>query len=134
MRNLADLCDEVRTGSTIDDVIEAIIYKSGQTRIPKSQAYLQLAFFLMQREEPELLSDFIFNESGITPFSDELDSILFRLEASSVLHTLNPGYESYVIDDSIELLKESYDKLSSRVQEIDRCASLFSNMIKQQAG
>lgn len=132
MKSIAELCIEVQNEVTRDDVVEAIIYKSEQTKIPKSQAFLQQAFYRLKQEVPELFVDFIFDESGITPFSDELDSILFRLEASTVLSTLNPAYKNYTIANSPELLQESYNKLQSRISEIDRCASLFSYLVKQQ--
>jgi len=132
MKSLSDLCLEVQSNATIDDVVEAIIFKAEQAKIPKSQAFFQRAFYQLQKEEPDLFNEFVFDESGLTPFSDELDSVLFRLEASNVLHTLNPAYRNYQIDDSMELLEESYKKLHERVAEIDRCALMFSDLIKQQ--
>ena len=132
MRSLDDLCMEVQNETTMDDIVEAIIYKSKQTRIPKSHAFLQRAFYRLKKETPELLSDFIFDESGVTPFSDELDSVLFRLEASTVLSTLNPSYKNYTITNYPELLEESYNKLHSQALEIDRCALLFSKLVERQ--
>ena len=132
MKSLIDLCLEIEPESTIDDLVEAIIFKSGQRKLPKSQAFLQQVFYSLQKDNPTLFADFIFDESGITPFSDELDSVLFRLEASNVLHTLNPGYRSYIIEDSLKQLHESYNKFHSNTSEIDKCALLFSDLIKQQ--
>ena len=134
MKSIAELRSEIQSDITKDDLVEAIIFKSGQTRLPKSQAFLQLIFHQLQKDDPVLFSDFIFDESGITPFSDELDSVLFRLEASNVLHTLNPGYKSYIIEDSICHLEESYNKFLSNTASIDRSAFLFSEMIRQEAG
>ena len=131
MKSLADLSAEIQSEITKDDLVEAIIYKSEQTKLPKSQAFLQQIFHRLQKEDPVLYSDFIFDESGITPFSDELDSVLFRLEASNVLHTLNPGYKNYIIEDSIEHLKKSYDKFRPNTENIDRSASLFSDLVGQ---
>ena len=133
MKSLAELNAEVQTEQTLDGLVEAIIFKSGQNRLTKSQARLQQVFYMLQKEFPILFSDLIFDESGISPFSDELDAVLFRLEASNVLHTLNPGYRSYLIEDSIKHLQESYDKFLSIAPEIDRCALLFSELIMQQA-
>jgi len=132
MKSLSELCLEVQSSITIDDVVEAIIYKSAQLKIPKSQAFFQRAFYQLQQEAPDLFDDFIFDESGSTPFSNELDSVLFRLETSNVLHTLNPAYRNYHIEDSIDLLEKSYKKLQKKITEIDKCASIFSGLIKQQ--
>ena len=132
MKSLSELRLKVQSDITIDDVVEAIIYKSEQKKIPKSQAFFQRAFHQLQQKVPGLFGDLIFDESGLIPYSDELDSVLFRLEASNVLHTLNPAYRNYQIEDSIGLLEESYNKLHERIMEIDKCASIFSDLIKQQ--
>jgi len=136
VKSLEDLSREVQYDSTLDDIVEAIIFKSNQTKIPKAKAFFQQTFYRLQQESPDFLGDFIFDESGLTPFSDELDSILFRLEASGVLHTLNPAYKDCLIVDSRELLQASYNKfgeLTAEITEIDKCASLFSAMVKHQA-
>ena len=134
MKSIKELSMEVQNEITMDDVVEAIIYKSKQKKIPKSQAFLQQAFYRLQKVEPELFSDFIFDESGINPFSDELDSILFRLEASTILSTLNPSYRNYTIANFPELLRESYNKFKRDRQtaQIDRCASIFSDLVQSQ--
>jgi len=132
MKTLSELRDEVNLNTTLDDKVEAIIYKSGQMKVPKSQAFIQQTFYALHKECPELLDGFIFDESGITPFSDELDSALFRLEASNVLHTLNPAYKDYHIEDSVDVLKKSYDKFQKMSSEIDRCAKMFSELVESQ--
>lgn len=132
MKNIAELRMEVQNSVTSDNVVEAIIYKSNQNMIPKSQAFLQQAFCFLKKASPELFSSFIFDESGITPFSDELDSVLFRLEASAILSTLNPTYKNYTITNYPELLQLSYEKLKPLKADIDKCASLFSDLIHEQ--
>lgn len=131
MKSLPTLRMEVESNATLSDIVEAIIYKSKQKTFPKSQSFLQQAFFRLQQEQPKLLGDFVFDESGLTPFSDELDSVLFRLEASNVLHTLNPAYESYQIDNLTEL-ESSYRKVQKMTDAIDNCAQLFSKLIMEQ--
>ena len=107
--------------------MEAIFYKQGRLEIPKSHAFLQTAFHRLQQDFPRMFDAFIFDESGPIPFSDELDSVLFRLEASSVLHLINPSHTSYFIDDSIDVLKNSYEKFDD--PDIDKCATEFSHLI-----
>ena len=136
MKTIAELREEVQNRRTMDNTVEAIIYKVCNTIdkiIPKSQAFLQKTFFRLKKESPKLFSGFIFDESGITPFSDELDSVLFRLEASTVFATLNPTYRNYnITEDAIDLLKVSYEKLKTERKEIDRCAEIFCKLIEQQ--
>ena len=136
MSSIEQLREEIRNTKTIDDIIEAIFYKVRVTIndfIPKSQVFLQRTFFQLKKESPQLFKGFIFDESGVTPFSDELDSVLFRLEASTIFATLNPTYKNYnITDDALELLKTSYEKLESERVEIDKCATIFCKLVEDQ--
>jgi len=138
MRNIADLKKELQEKITPDNIVEAIIFKANETlketkynTIPKHGAFLQTVFHNMKNEVPDLFSDFIFDESGINPFSNELDSILFRLEASTILPTLNPSYKNYSIINS-KILEASYKKLEEKKEKIDKCAEILSEMVKKQ--
>ena len=144
MRSLADLRDEVRNNITNNNRVEAIVYKvckklqgTGNTimsyTIPKSQAFFQNVFFQMKKKHPRFLADFIFDESGVTPFSDELDSVLFRLETSTILPALNPAYKTYDITSSLKVLEASYEKLKDQKDIIDNCAEIFSDWLKHEA-
>jgi len=132
MRSLTDLAKEVRETPTTDDIVKAIIYKADEKTIPKSHAFLQQTFYQLKRLEPDLLSEFIFDESGVTPFSDELDSILFRLEASTILSTPNPTFRKYTTGNGTDRLEAAYRKFATMNEEIDHCASVFSEIIKDQ--
>jgi hypothetical protein len=135
VRSIAELRDEIRRKITTDNIVEAIIFKVYKTLediIPKSQAFLQTVFCKLKKKCPDLFHNFIFDESGISPFSDELDSVLFRLETSAILHTLNPSYKNYTITNSLKLLEDSYKKLESRKEEIDKCAKIFCDLIKKE--
>ena len=140
MKSIVELREELQKKSTLDNIIEAVIFKANQTLqetdykiIPKHGAFLQKVFFNLKKESPELFSDFIFDESGIIPYSDELDSILYRLEASTLLPTLNPTFKNYSIINSHDFLEISYKKLESKKKDIDKCAEYFSEMVKKQA-
>lgn len=125
---------------TTEHIVEAVIFKIYEMlqqtetykKLPKSQAFLQEAFFKMKKKSPGLFSDFIFDESGFTPFCNELDSVLFRLEASAMLPTLHPIYRNYTMTNYRRLLEPSYKKLKSQKKEIDKCVEVFSDMVKTQ--
>ncbi len=131
MRSIQELRLEIKNMITLNDKVEAVIYKSGKTDIPKVQSFLQQAFFTLKASAPGLFSELIFDESGVTPFSDELDAALFWLEASAILPTPNPTYTNYSITKS-EHLKNAYDKFSEDSTLIDSCALLFSQLVEQQ--
>lgn len=133
MMSIEELKEQIKKQPTCDDLVSAVIFKAKEDRIPKSQAFLQQAFYHIKNEFPDDFSDFIFDESGLTPFSDKLDSILFRLEASAILSTLNPTYENYTITNSPDQLELSYKKFKSPFTEkIDQMAIFFSKMVKEQ--
>ena len=129
VKSLADLKLEIENSKSIDDLVMAIFFKSSQEKIPKSHAFLQRAFFSLKQEFPGLFTEFIFDESGVTPFSEELDSVLFRLEASAILSTLNPTFKNYIMTNFPEQFEKSYQKISSDFSEIDQCALLFSSLV-----
>jgi len=132
MMSISDLKERIKNRPTSDDLVSAVIFKAEKDRIPKSQAFLQQAFYNLKIAFPDHFSDFVFDESGLTPFSDKLDSILFRLEASAILSTLNPTYENYTITNSPDQLEISYKKYNGpMVEQIDQMATVFSQLVTQ---
>ena len=142
VRSLVELKDAVQKEITNNNRVEAIIcqtYKTLQDKsqntytIPKSQDVFQQLFFQMKNKYSDFFADFIFDESGVTPFSDELDSVLFRLETSTILPALNPSYKDYNITSSLKVLEASYEKLKDQRDIIDSCAKIFSDWIINKA-
>ena len=132
MTGLSAVRTRISAKVTLDDIVEAIIFKANLPVFPKSCAFFQQAFFRIQQAQPRLLDDFVFDESGLTPYSDELDAILFRLEASEVLHTLNPSYEDYHVHD-LDALACAYDRLAEERAAIDAGAELFVTLANADA-
>lgn len=95
--------------------------------IPKSNAFMHNAIFNIQSECPDLFEDIIFDESGITPYSDELESILISLESGEVLSTPNPEYRKYEIKDENYLKKNS---LSCKV-DFSKAIDIFKRLIEE---
>lgn len=94
-----------------DDLIMEVLIKMDGGKIPRNRAVFHKAVYSLKKEPEysDLLGRFEFDEFSLTPFSDELDSVLFRLEASHILGTLNPSYETY----DLSQLKDP--KLEARV-------------------
>jgi hypothetical protein len=136
--DVAQLKMQLRSKITIDDLLlailhEAIPHESGSTAVvPKSNAYLQKAFFAMREQHHGLLDRILFDRSSFMPYSEDLDEALFRLEASMLLSTLNPSYQFYSISPKAqELLSKSYRKFSeSDQEEIKRLGSTLKAMIE----
>jgi len=129
VETIEELKAYVNRSDRLDDIISAIIYKSGNTKIiPKAHSFIQQAFYSLKQEKPELFRSLIFDVSGISPFSDELDEMLFRLEASTIFSTLNPSYKNYTIA-SDEPLKLAYEKITDK-ESINSLAKSFSRLVE----
>jgi len=118
MIDIAELKKKISGRTTIDDLVMAIIYIANPSPIvPKSNARFQKAFFTLQEQFHGLLDSISFDPSSFTPYSEELDEALFRLETSTILSTLNPRYQNYSIEGKTDIFKEAFAKFSLYEQE-----------------
>lgn len=69
----------------------------------------------MKESYPDFFSDFVFSRGDIYPYSKELERILFRLQQSNILGTINPSFENYILKKESKkvVLKHLTEKLSS---------------------
>jgi hypothetical protein len=95
----------------------AVLSKLKTSSIPKDPAIIHKGFYHLKLNEnyKELTKDFFFNMSGLTPFSELLDEILFKLETASVLSTTNPSYEKYELNKLY--LDDAFNRFDSKKQE-----------------
>lgn len=118
-----------------DDVIMAILSKLRAISIPKDPAIIHDAIFRLRQKDEfyELLSEFQFDNSGLVPFSEMLDRVLFRLETSSILGTLNPKYEFYDLPETRKavLLDQAYYKFPIENQPIISMRNLKAWFIRE---
>ncbi len=104
---------DMQKHKTVDDVIKSIFYYSKKDEMDKDSSVIHKKFFRLKNNHnyTKLLEDLSFDQSGITPFSDKLDQILFRLELSGKLGSINPAYDKYTIRK--EQLAKSVEKFSA---------------------
>ncbi|MHA1483601.1 MAG: hypothetical protein ACTSQA_09260, partial [Candidatus Heimdallarchaeaceae archaeon] len=75
-------------------------------------------------------SEFVFSRGDLYPYSKELERILFRLQQSKILGTINPSYENYILtNESKEVVVEH---LTNKFSECDR--ELLLEMSKKLEG
>lgn len=116
---------------TSSDVIRAIFAELSDitSKITRDIIDIQEAFYALSKEHGDLLGDFRFNVSGIHPRSEELERVIYRLECSHALGTLNPSYSYYQIDKN--KLNRSLNKFSAGQQdEIKEISKKLSERIK----
>jgi hypothetical protein len=105
---------------TADDLIKALLCEVGAETISKDPERIHEAFYMLRQDYPKLLSDFHFDTSGLSAFSDLLDRVLFRLETSSVLGTVNPRFSVYELRASMkdELKRTVLPKFSPDTRKV----------------
>jgi hypothetical protein len=93
-----------------DDIIKAILANVSVPSIPKDPAAFHKTIYKLKQcaSFGPLLKEFSFYESGLVPYSDLLERVLFRLETAELLSTPNPGYDRYDLKKS--QLALSYEK------------------------
>ncbi len=109
MSRYEQLVQELRQTITPDDVVGAMLSQVTLPELPTDSLKIHGAIQRLRNEFPDLLSDFVFFQGNLYPFSDLLERVLFRLESSSILGTVNPAYEIY------NLTKETKEELARRV-------------------
>lgn len=120
MNSIQELKERYLSYISSDTVIAAILFKLNNTKLPKDPGVIHEVIYKlkMNKKYKDLLEDFYFDDSGLTPFSKELDEILFRMELSGILKTLNPHYECYNISGNKDLLESHFKKFGQREQDI----------------
>lgn len=117
MSKLEELKNLVQTTVTPDDVVKAILSQVKIERITKDPERIHGAIYALKQKYNEVFKDFDFDKSGLSPFSDLLDRILFRLETTRVLGTLNPAYLQYELPEERSFLKSSLNKFPQPEKE-----------------
>jgi len=101
-----------------EDIIMALFSQMKSDIIRKDHGAIQEAMFKL-RETPgykSFLEDFIFDTSGITPYSKLLEKVINRLETFSVFGTLNPSYDMYKLDK--DYLLNAYEKFDTNKKDL----------------
>lgn len=108
-----------------DDVIEGLLSQLSGQRIPRDPAKIHGAVYRLTQHNAfrELLKDFRFDTSGLSPFSHLLDRVLTRLEMSGILCAITP--KSYALSKSSKSeLLNTYWEFSAHEQELIRKMSM----------
>jgi len=89
----------INTTRKPDDVIKVILGNTSNNKIVKDPVKIHRAIYSLTKQDQwkPYLKDFYFNLSSISPFSDQLDQVISRLETSYLLSTPNPRYDSYTL-------------------------------------
>lgn len=115
---------------TNDDIVNSVLYRMKSCNIPDGSAVFHEIFYKLKKDKQfeELLKDFYFDENGLSPYSKELEQVLFRLMVSQILWRLN--LTTYVKSKTF-IFKESYNKFVPELQQIiDKMAKIADKMVE----
>ncbi len=84
--NLKELKNIIKSNITLDDEIVYILKQLNEKQITTDRRVIHSAFYEIGSKVKKLkISELIFDESPIFPYSEELENALFRLEMSGIL-------------------------------------------------
>lgn len=88
---------EIREYRTADDVIAGMFSFLRTERIPLDVKRIHSAMYRISKEFPGMLEEFIFSRNDVYPFSRLLETVLFRLQNSSLISTINPDFKVCIV-------------------------------------
>ncbi len=110
MSKIAEIKERYKTTRTPLDTLKAIFKFLGIPTLQKNPIDFHRTIRNLKQQSKfcGVLKDFDFDDSGINPYSDLLDSLMYRLEISGVLGPVNPHNAEYAI--RVEYLQGVEDK------------------------
>lgn len=130
MSKLAEFKEMFQSAMTPDEIIMAIFSKLESRIIPKDPKIIHTAIYELKKDPNygDLLEQFKFDCSGLYPFSDLLDRVIFRIESTCIISTHNPKYEKYELPkDTLLKVFNSFSK--AKQEKILSMAEKFEKML-----
>ena len=111
---------EIKSHQNIDGIIASIFALSKRDRISADPKYLHNTFYSLKKKFPEILIDFIFNESEVYHFSKLLERVFFRLQNAGIIGMTNLKFDFFEITENARenILQDFYEKYDEKKQEI----------------
>lgn len=120
------------SGAYLDDYIAEILLRMDLDRITTHPISLHSAFYSLKDKYDEL-NEITFDESGVTPISDELDSVFFRLGLTGLVSCQNMHFDHYVIrKESRDVFEKMVTPVLTEKQRtnLKKCAKELSNILR----
>jgi hypothetical protein len=115
----SDLIQAIGSNRTITDVIAGMLSYMGEDKFPANANLIHSAIFHIQEDHSELLEGLTFSRGDLYPFSRQLERVLFQLQNSGIISTLNPGFKQCEIPSGTKeyLVKEILPLFTADEQE-----------------
>ena len=92
-----ELIKQLKTVVTPDDVVASVFSFLTVDEIPLDVKKIHSAFFELKREYPDMFRRFVFSRKDYYPHSALLERVLFRLQNSDLINTINPDFKICII-------------------------------------
>ena len=126
------ISESIKKYRSSDSLIAYLFALQKNEWLPTEDKKIHTALFKLQKEYPDLFGEFIFSRGDLYPFSKELEEILFRLQQSGVLGTINPGFEKYILPNKSKkvILESLSEKLSKEEKEkLEQMTNKFESLL-----
>jgi hypothetical protein len=113
---------------TADDIIACILSFIKEEKIPLDSQKIHSTFYSLKKQFPDLLNEFSFSENDVYPYSKLLERVLFRLQNSDLISTINPEFRVCIITkESKQFIQERILPLfdESQQKKLKEMAKLF---------
>lgn len=127
-----EIVKRIRQCITPDDIIAAMFSFLDKEEFPSDIAKIHTALYNVKKQFPRLLEEFIFSENDVYPYSPLLERVLFRLQNSGLISTVNPEFKKCIIsNESKKFIKKEilplFDK--DKQKEIFNMGKLFEKLL-----
>lgn len=92
-----DLVEELKKTVTPDDVIAAILSFLTVEKIPLDVKKIHTAISELKKKHPKMFKQFVFSRKDYYPYSTLLERVLFRLQNSDLINTVNPDFKICIV-------------------------------------
>lgn len=115
-----EISESIRSYKASDDIIAFLFASLKSETLPTNENKIHTAISKLKESYPDFFSEFVFSRGDLYPYSKELERILFRLQQSKILGTINPSYEDFILtNESKEVVVEHLtNKFSKRDREL----------------
>jgi len=113
-----EISESIKSYRALDDIIAYLFASVGSEILPTDENKIHTAISKLKESYPDFFSEFVFSRGDIYPYSKELERILFRLQQSNILGTINPSFENYILKK--ESKKVVLDHLTEKLSCDDR--------------
>ena len=119
---------------TSDDIVATIFSLVQTERIPLDVRRIHTAIHELKKKYPEMLTKFTFSQKDVYPFSRLLERVLFRLQNSSLISTVNPDFKICIVS------KESKEYVHKNIQpsfsddeqeKLKQMAKMFERLVTE---